>query len=164
MVEGTSEDAGGVARMVDVSDKAVTVRRARARARLLMAPATLGRILEGSLPKGDVLGVATTAGIMAAKRTHLLIPLCHPLEITSVSVSFSPQGEDGSSEGDAVLNIEAEASVTARTGAEMEALVAVTVAGLTVYDMCKSVDRAMELTGVVLEEKSGGRSGDWSRS
>jgi cyclic pyranopterin phosphate synthase len=121
-----------------------------------MQPATLERILNGALPKGDVLAVARTAGIMAAKQTSALIPLCHPLPLDVVTVQFER-------DGDGVLRIESTVTVTARTGAEMEALVAVSIAGLTVYDMCKAVDRGMELTDVMLIEKSGGRSGVWRR-
>ena len=156
MSELTHLDDKGRARMVDVSDKTVTTRRAHACGRLHMKPATLERILSGDLPKGDVLAVARTAGIMAAKQTSLLIPLCHPLPLDAVSVQFER-------EGDGVLRIETTVTVTARTGAEMEALVAASVAGLTVYDMCKAVDRGMQLTDVMLLEKSGGRSGVWRR-
>ena len=153
----THLDEQGRARMVDVSDKAVTRREARAGARLRMQPATLERILAGDLPKGDVLAVARTAGIMAAKQTSSLIPLCHPLPLDSVVVSLERDGA-------ATLRIEATVNVTAKTGAEMEALVAVSVAGLTVYDMCKAIDRGMELDEVVLLEKSGGKSGSYRRS
>ena len=153
----THLDDEGRARMVDVSDKDVTVRRARAAGRLRMQPETLARILAGDLPKGDVLAVARTAGIMAAKRTSDLIPLCHPLALDAVSVELAAESES-------VLRIVATVVVTARTGAEMEALVAVSVAGLTVYDMCKAVDRGMELTDVGLLEKSGGRSGEYLRA
>ena len=156
MSDLTHLDDKGRARMVDVSDKAVTVRRARASGRLRMQTATLERILSGDLPKGDVLAVARTAGIMAAKQTSSLIPLCHPLPLDAVTVHFER-------EADGLLRIDATITVTARTGAEMEALVAVSVAGLTVYDMCKAVDRAMQLTDVMLLEKSGGRSGVWRR-
>jgi cyclic pyranopterin phosphate synthase len=152
----THLDDKGRARMVDVSDKDVTRRRALARGRLCMQPDTLRRILEGDLPKGDVLAVARTAGIMAAKRTAELIPLCHPLPLEAVQIDFRGDGDDA-------LTVEATVTVTARTGAEMEALTAVTIAGLTVYDMCKAVDRAMELTDVALVEKIGGRSGHWKR-
>jgi cyclic pyranopterin phosphate synthase len=152
----THLDEKGRARMVDVSDKDITRRRALARGRLSMQPDTLRRILEGDLPKGDVLAVARTAGIMAAKRTSELIPLCHPLPIEAVQIEFR-------ADGDEALTVEATVTVTARTGAEMEALTAVTIAGLTVYDMCKAVDRAMELTDVALVEKIGGRSGHWKR-
>ncbi len=153
----THIDEKGRARMVDVSDKEVTRRRAVARGRLITDPDTLRRILEGDLPKGDVLAVARTAAILAAKQTSSLIPLCHPLPITSVEVSFSAAGEGA-------LDIEAAVSVTDRTGAEMEALMAVAVGGLTVYDMCKAVDRSMKLTEVRLLEKSGGRSGHYVRA
>jgi len=156
MSDLTHIDDKGRARMVDVSDKPVTARRACARGSLRMQPATLERILSGDLPKGDVLAVARTAGIMAAKRTSSVIPLCHPLPLDAVTVQFERQS-------DGVLRIESTVTVTARTGAEMEALVAVSVAGLTVYDMCKAVDRAMVLTDVMLLEKSGGRSGAWRR-
>ena len=156
MSDLTHLDDKGRARMVDVSDKAVSGRRAHASGRLRMETATLERILSGDLPKGDVLAVARTAGIMAAKQTASLIPLCHPLPLDAVTVQFER-------EADGVLRIEAIVTVTARTGAEMEALVAVSIAGLTVYDMCKAVDRGMQLTDVVLLEKSGGRSGVWRR-
>ena len=156
MSDLTHLDEKGRARMVDVSDKAVTARRAHACGRLRMQPATLARILGGDLPKGDVLAVARTAGIMAAKQTASLIPLCHSLPLDAVTVQFEREAED-------VLRIESTVTVTARTGAEMEALVAVSVAGLTVYDMCKAVDRGMALTDVMLLEKSGGRSGVWRR-
>jgi cyclic pyranopterin phosphate synthase len=153
----THIDDRGRARMVDVSAKNVTARRAVAGAKLVMKPGTLTRILEGELPKGDVLAVARTAGILAAKQTSSLIPLCHPLPIDAVQVDFEPQGAG-------ILAVSATVMVTARTGAEMEALVAVSIAGLTVYDMCKAVDRSMMLTEVVLLEKSGGKSGDYARS
>jgi cyclic pyranopterin phosphate synthase len=152
----THLDEKGRARMVDVSDKEVTRRRALARGTLRMQPETLRRILESDLPKGDVLAVARTAGIMAAKRTSELIPLCHPLPLEAVQIDFRADGDDA-------LIIDATVTVTARTGAEMEALTAVTIAGLTVYDMCKAIDRAMELADVALVEKIGGRSGHWKR-
>ncbi len=152
----THLDEQGRARMVDVSAKDVTRREARAGARLIMQSDTLDRIIAGDLPKGDVLAIARTAGIMAAKQTSSLIPLCHPLPLDNVSVSLERDGSD-------TLRIEATVFVTARTGAEMEALVAVSVAGLTVYDMCKAVDRGMELGEVVLIEKRGGKSGSYQR-
>ncbi|HEY2773766.1 MAG TPA: cyclic pyranopterin monophosphate synthase MoaC [Candidatus Binatia bacterium] len=155
--ELTHLDEKGRARMVDVGAKDVTERRAVARARLRTSPETLARILQGDLPKGDVLAVARTAGIMAAKQTPSLIPLCHPLPLTSVEISFAEGREAG------VLEVEARVSVTARTGAEMEAMTAVAVAGLTVYDMCKAVDKSMVLTDVRLVAKSGGKSGDFRR-
>lgn len=152
----THLDEKGRARMVDVSEKDVTVRRAVARGVLQMESATLSRILEGDMPKGDVLSVARTAGIMAAKRTAELIPMCHPLPIDSVEIEIS-------ADGDRQLRIDAAVQVTARTGVEMEALTAASIAALTVYDMCKAVDRSMQITQVALLEKSGGRSGHWLR-
>ncbi|HYB99693.1 MAG TPA: cyclic pyranopterin monophosphate synthase MoaC [Candidatus Limnocylindrales bacterium] len=157
MSELTHLDEKGRARMVDVGAKDVTERRAVARARLRTDASTLARILAGDLPKGDVLAVARTAGIMAAKQTPMLIPLCHPLPLSAVEVSFRAGADAG------VLEIEARVAVTARTGAEMEALTAATIAGLTVYDMCKAVDKTMVLTDVRLVEKSGGRSGEFRR-
>ncbi|MDA0271590.1 MAG: cyclic pyranopterin monophosphate synthase MoaC [Chloroflexi bacterium] len=148
-------DARGHARMVDVSEKAVTSREATARARVVMEAATLAMIVEGRAPKGDVFATARVAGIMAAKRTHELIPLCHPLPVSGVTVDLAP-----SATGDAV-EIEATVRVTGQTGVEMEALTAVTVAALTVYDMCKAVERGMRIEDVRLVSKSGGRSGDY---
>ena len=149
-------DDQGASRMVDVSSKQPTMRDARASGRVRMAPATLELVRQGGLAKGDVLAVARLAGIMAAKQTSGLIPLCHPLPLDSVEVSFDfPDG--------ATVAIQAVARVTARTGVEMEALVAVTVAALTIYDMCKSVDRSMTIDAVRLEEKKGGRSGHFRR-
>jgi cyclic pyranopterin monophosphate synthase len=153
----THLDEQGRARMVDVGAKDVTDRRAVARARLVTNPETLQKILDGSIPKGDVLAVARTAGIMAAKRTPDLIPLCHPLPLSSVEVSFEAGAVPGT------LEIEARVSVSARTGAEMEAMTAAAVAGLTVYDMCKAVDKTMTLTDLRLVAKSGGKSGDFRR-
>jgi cyclic pyranopterin phosphate synthase len=152
----THLDEKGRAKMVDVSSKDVTFRRAKAEGRVRMLPETLSRIFEGDLPKGDVLSVARIAGVMAAKRTSELIPLCHPLPIESVEVTFDK-------ESDGVLRIECAIGVTAKTGAEMEALTGVAVAGLTVYDMCKAVDRGMQIDEVRLLEKSGGKSGDYRR-
>ena len=148
-------DAQGHARMVDVSDKDVTQREATARGRVVMLPATLAQIVEGRLPKGDVLATARIAGIMAAKRTYELIPLCHPLPISGVEVHLEPAA-DG-----AAVEIEATVRVTSRTGVEMEALTAVSVAALTVYDMCKAVERTMRIEDVRLVAKSGGKSGDF---
>ena len=141
--------------MVDVSAKDTTAREATARGRVLMEPATLAMIVEGRAPKGDVLATARVAGIMAAKRTHDLIPLCHPLPISGVTVDLTP-----SDAGDAVL-IEATVRVTGQTGVEMEALTAVSVAALTVYDMCKAVERGMRIQDIHLVAKSGGASGDY---
>lgn len=148
-------DEAGRARMVDVSDKDVTRREATAQGRIYMQPATLARIVEGTLPKGDVLATARLAGIMAAKRTHDLIPLCHPLPISGVEVQLEPD-HDAST-----VEIEATVRVTARTGVEMEALTAVSVAALTIYDMCKAVERGMRIGDIELVAKSGGRSGDY---
>lgn len=156
MPELTHFDDQGASRMVDTSDKPETLRHARASGRVRLAPATLALIRDRGLAKGDVLEVARLAGIMAAKRTGELIPLCHPLPLTGVTVDFS-------FEGDSVLRIEAGARVFGRTGVEMEALTAVSVAALTVYDMCKAVDRTMSIEQVRLEEKSGGRSGTFRR-
>jgi len=153
----THLDRRGRARMVDVSAKPVTRREAVARGEVGMRPATLARIAAGSLPKGDVLAVARLAGIMAAKRTADLIPLCHPLSLAHVDVDLTPDAA-----GSRVL-IEARVAVEARTGVEMEALTAVAVAGLTLYDMCKAVDREMTVGAVRLVRKSGGRSGTFVR-
>ncbi len=150
-------DAEGNARMVDVSAKAVTTREATARGRVVMRPATLAQIVDGTNPKGDVLAVARVAGIMAAKRTHDLIPLCHPLPVSGIEVHLTP-----SINGDhAALEITATVRTSAQTGVEMEALTAVSVAALTVYDMCKAVERGMAIEGVRLVAKSGGQSGDY---
>ncbi|WZO99060.1 cyclic pyranopterin monophosphate synthase MoaC [Isosphaeraceae bacterium EP7] len=156
MAELTHFDEQGASRMVDVSAKPTTTRRARASGLVRMEPSTLALILDRGLSKGDVLGVARLAGIMAAKRTGDLIPLCHPLGLDAVEVGFSVQD-------DRTLRIEATARTTGRTGVEMEALTAVSLAALTVYDMCKAVDRSMSIDCVRLEEKSGGRSGDYRR-
>lgn len=151
----THLDDKGEARMVDVTDKDVTEREARAEATIRMAPGTLKMIIEGEHPKGDVLAVARIAGIMAAKKTHELIPLCHSLNLTSVKVELSA-GED-----DASVHILTRCKLSGQTGVEMEALTAASVAALTLYDMCKAVDRGMEIDGVRLLEKKGGRSGHW---
>ncbi|MDP2327751.1 MAG: cyclic pyranopterin monophosphate synthase MoaC [Dehalococcoidia bacterium] len=148
-------DERGHARMVDVSAKDVTAREATARGRVVMEPSTLALIVAGQMPKGDVFATARVAGIMAAKRTHELIPLCHPLPISGVAVDLAP-----SAAGDAV-EIEATVRVSGQTGVEMEALTAVSVAALTVYDMCKAVERGMRIEDVRLVAKSGGASGDY---
>ena len=144
-------------RMVDVSGKKVTKRTAVARCTVHMAPDTLRMIAEEKAPKGDVFAAARVAGIMAAKRTGELVPLCHPLPLELVEVGFEADGGSG------VLVIESRVVVTAKTGAEMEALEAASQAALTVYDMCKAVDRGMKITDLMLVEKEGGRSGTWKR-
>lgn len=149
-------DPDGKARMVDVSAKPVTVRTARAAGAIRMAPATLAAIQANTLAKGDVLGVARVAGIMAAKRTAELIPLCHPLPLDDVQVALAP---DPALPG---IRVEASARTTARTGIEMEAIVAATIALVTVYDMAKAVDRGMTIGEVRLLEKTGGSHGDWT--
>lgn len=152
----THLDETGRARMVDVGDKPVTERVAVARGRVAMRPETLRLIIEGNMKKGDVLAVAQLAGIMAAKRTSELIPLCHPLLLNQIEVTCAPNTADS------CVDIEAAVRVSGKTGVEMEALTAVTVAGLTIYDMAKAVDRDMRLTDVRLVRKSGGRSGEWA--
>ncbi len=154
-------DEKGHARMVDVGDKADTQRQAVARGRVLMKPSTLALIQEGGLPKGDVLAVAQVAGIMAAKRTHELIPMCHPLLLNHIQLEFAPEPSPAEETGLAVITITATVRTTGKTGVEMEALTAVALAGLTIYDMCKAVDRGMQLDAVRLVEKSGGKSGQW---
>ena len=140
--------------MVDVGRKPNTERVAVAKGEITMRPETLGLIHEGGIPKGDVLAVAQVAGIMAAKRTHALIPLCHPLLLTHVGVEFAPN------EAESLIEITATVKTTGKTGVEMEALTAVAVAALTIYDMCKAVDRAMHITNLRLVRKSGGKSGE----
>ena len=151
----THIDETGAARMVDVSEKDVTSRIATAGGSVWMSPETLRVIVEGEATKGDVLAVARIAGIMAAKRTHDLIPLCHQLPITRVEVTFSPV------EAEARLDVVATVKVDAKTGVEMEALTAVSIACLTVYDMLKAIDRAMRIGDVRVIEKAGGRSGHY---
>ena len=151
----THFDASGQAHMVDVGEKAETRRVARAEGRIVMEPATLAMILSGDAKKGDVLGVARIAAIQAAKRTAELIPLCHPLALTRVSVEFTPDAADGS------VTILVTAETTGRTGVEMEALTAAGIGLLTIYDMCKAVDRGMRVEGLRLREKLGGKSGHW---
>jgi cyclic pyranopterin phosphate synthase len=151
----THIDPAGTARMVDVSDKPETERSATAEGAVRMRPETLATILAGEAKKGDVIGVARIAGIMAAKRTHELIPLCHPLQLSKIDVDIV--GDDALPG----LRVIATARLTGRTGVEMEALTAVSVACLTVYDMAKAADRGMEIGDIRLVEKSGGRSGHW---
>jgi cyclic pyranopterin monophosphate synthase len=147
--------ASGEARMVDVSGKDETARVAVAEGAVVMAATTLALILSGDAKKGDVLGAARIAGIMAAKRTHELIPLCHPLLLTKVSVDIAPDSELPG------LRLRAKVKTRGQTGVEMEALTAVSIACLTIYDMAKSADRGMRIEGIRLLEKSGGKSGDW---
>ena len=148
----THLDSQGRANMVDVSDKAQTVREAVAEALVRMRPETLQMIAQGDHPKGDVFAVARIAGIQAAKKTSDLIPLCHPLMLTSVKVELTPEGADA-------VRITARCKLTGQTGVEMEALTAASVAALTIYDMCKAVDRGMVIESVRLLEKVGGKSG-----
>jgi len=158
-VELTHLDDKGRARMVDVGDKADTARLAVAAGRVVMLPATLKLIQEGGFAKGDVLATARIAGIMGAKRTPDLIPMCHPLLLTHVSVELEPFfSEDGCA---GILDITASVKTMGKTGVEMEALTAVTVSALTVYDMCKAVDRGMRIEGIHLVQKSGGKSGEF---
>src|SRR5438105_2213981 len=156
MSELTHFDEHGGSRMVDTSDKPETLREARASGLVRLAASTAALIRDRAVAKGDVCEVARLAGIMAAKRTGELIPLCHPLPLTSVTLDFA-------FESDTLLRIEATVRVVGRTGVEMEALTAVSAAALTVYDMCKAVDRTMTIERIRLEEKSGGRSGTFRR-
>jgi cyclic pyranopterin monophosphate synthase len=157
MSELTHFDESGASRMVDVSAKEVSLRTARASGCVRMEPATLAMIRDRRSAKGDVLEVARLAGIAASKRTGDLIPLCHPLGLDAVELSLSPEGTDA-------VRVEARVKSVGRTGVEMEALVAVSVACLTIYDMCKAVDRAMVIGPIQLEEKTGGRRGPYRRS
>ncbi len=147
-------DERGRARMVDVGSKPDTERIAVAKGEITMRPETLALIQEGGIPKGDVLAVAQVAGVMAAKRVAELIPMCHPLLLTHVQVDFAPDEERS------LIEIAATVKTTGKTGVEMEALTAVSVAALTIYDMCKAVDRAMRITNIRLVRKSGGKSGE----
>jgi cyclic pyranopterin phosphate synthase len=153
----THVDRSGRPRMVDVSDKPVTARRAVAEATVAMSQETLSLVIDGGGAKGDVLGVAELAGVMGGKRTSELIPLCHPLALTDLQVAITPDRAAG------LLRIRAEAATTGQTGVEMEAMTAATVAALTVYDMVKGVERGVEVRGVRLVSKSGGKSGEWHR-
>ncbi len=158
MAELTHLDSKGRARMVDVSDKAATGRLAVARGRIVMSPETLAKIREGGIGKGDVLSVARLAGIMGAKRTSDLIPLCHPLPLSSVKVELSLDPDAGA------VDITATCKVVGPTGVEMEALTAVSLAALTIYDMCKALDRGMRIGDIRLIHKSGGKSGTYEAS
>jgi len=153
----THLDDAGTARMVDVGEKPITQRRAVARAIVRMTPETARAVAAGDAPKGDVLGTARIAGIQAAKRTGELIPLCHPLPVDHVGVELEIDADSGT------VTVTTEASITARTGVEMEAMTAASVAALTVYDMVKGLDKGVEIIGVHLIEKTGGRSGTWRR-
>lgn len=153
----THIDAEGRVRMVDVTDKKATVRKATAQGVVIMQPGTLRKILEQTVKKGNVLETARIAGIMAAKKTSDLIPMCHPLSLTHISIDFFPETDANA------IRIEATVRLVGQTGVEMEALTAVTVAALTIYDMCKSYDRAMALADIYLLEKSGGKSGHYIR-
>ena len=155
-MELTHLDETGAARMVDVGDKQMTRRTATAQAVVTMQPETLQKIVDGDMPKGDVFACARIAGIMAAKRTSELIPMCHPLPIDSVEVELAPLPPDR-------VRITSTLRCTYRTGIEMEALTAASVAALTVYDMCKAVDRAMRIDEVMLLHKDGGKSGEYDR-
>jgi cyclic pyranopterin phosphate synthase len=157
MAELSHFDEAGASRMVDTTAKAESDRTARASALVRMNPTTLQLIRDRAAAKGDVREVARLAGIMAAKKTSELIPLCHPLPLTALNIDFTFEGED-------CLRIEATARVVARTGVEMEALAAVSVAALTVYDMCKAVDRGMTIERIRLEEKTGGKSGTFRQA
>lgn len=153
----THLDEQGRARMVDITQKESTLREARARGTVTMRPETFARIMSGGIEKGDVLGVARIAGIMGAKQTAALIPLCHPLDITNVEIDFTPIRDN------TCIEIEARVRLHGKTGAEMEALTAVAIAALAIYDMCKGVDKEMVISDIRLLEKRGGKSGHFVR-
>ena len=161
-MELTHLDEGGAARMVDVGAKPDTHRIAVAGGRVVMQPETLALIATGQVPKGDTLAVARVAGITAAKQTAALIPLCHNLLLTHVKVDFDLQEAKPESDEPAVVAIQAEVHTSGKTGAEMEALTAVSIAALTIYDMCKAADKGMQITDLRLLRKSGGKSGEWA--
>ena len=161
MTDFTHFNESGRARMVDVSQKASTERVAIAQARVYMQPETLRLIQAGKIAKGDVLAVAQVAGVMGAKRTPDLIPMCHPLLVTSVDINFEESAFDSSSRS--CITIQATAKTTGQTGIEMEAMTAVSIAALTIYDMCKAVDKGMSFGDVCLVSKSGGKSGVYQR-
>ena len=156
--ELTHFNAAGEAWMVDVGNKNVTERAAVAEGKIYMEPETLKRIIEGGHKKGDVLGIARVAGIMGAKKTPDLVPLCHPIEITNVEIDLQPIEEES------CVHCKATVKCSGKTGVEMEAITAVQVALLVIYDMCKAVDRGMTMSGIGLLEKMGGKSGHWRRS
>lgn len=162
MAEFTHFNESGRARMVDVSAKDSTERVGTAQATVLMLPATLEKIQRGKIAKGDVLAVAQVAGVMGAKKTPDLIPMCHPLLITSVDISFKEESQLNQ-DGLCAIHIYATVKTTGQTGVEMEAMTAASVAALTIYDMCKAIDRGMSFTGVCLLSKSGGKSGTYTR-
>ena len=151
----THFDRNGRAKMVDVSNKAETLREAVVRGSIFMNPKTFKKIMSGEIAKGDVLSVAKVAGIMAAKKTSEIIPMCHPLNLSHVEINFFPVGKENR------IDIEAKARIRARTGVEMEGFVAVASAGLTIYDMCKAIDRGMVLSNIHLVKKTGGKSGTY---
>lgn len=157
MKEFTHFDDEGKSRMVDISDKKITMREAKARGIIKMKPETLKMIMEGKVKKGDVFGVAKIAGIMGAKKTSDLIPMCHPLEITSIELDFRPLEKESS------IEIESRVKVAGRTGVEMEAVTAVSIAAITIYDMCKAADKEMIISDIKLIEKKGGKSGKYKR-
>ncbi len=157
MEKFTHIDARGRARMVDVTEKPLTLREAVARGSVHMKPETLSLIQDKKVPKGDVLCVSRVAGVMAAKKTSELIPMCHPLDITSVDIDFNINGAENK------IDIEVRVKITGRTGVEMEAMTAVSIAALTIYDMCKAVDKEMIISEIMLVEKSGGKSGLFRR-
>lgn len=163
MSELTHINSRGEARMVDVGEKAETDRLAKAEGFICMAPETLAMIVEGTAPKGDVLACARIAGIMGSKRTPDLIPMCHPLNITKSVVDLTPFAPGERADGKVGIHVLATLGVTGKTGIEMEALTAVSIACLTVYDMCKAVDRGMEIADIRLLHKEGGKSGTWDR-
>ena len=162
MAEFTHFNESGRARMVDVSAKDSTERVGTAQATVLMLPATLAKIQQGKIAKGDVLAVAQVAGVMGAKKTPDLIPMCHPLLITSVDISFKEESQPNQ-DGLCAIQIYATVKTTGQTGVEMEAMTAASVAALTIYDMCKAIDRGMSFTDVCLLSKSGGKSGTYTR-
>jgi len=152
----THFDKKGRAKMVDVSDKAETLREAVVRGSVFMNPKTFKRIMSGDIAKGDVLAIAKVAGIMAAKKTSEIIPMCHPLNLSHVEVNFYPVGKDSR------IDIEAKVKIKAQTGVEMEGFIAVAAAGLTIYDMCKAIDRGMMFSNIHLVKKTGGKSGTYT--
>ncbi len=152
----THIDENGASRMVDVSEKDVTERIAVAHARVTMKPETFSLIMDKKIAKGDVLGVARVAGIMAAKKTSELVPMCHPLNLNSVKIDYEDNNQDS-------IEITSEVKVSGKTGVEMEALTAVSICALTIYDMCKSADKSMLISDVYLVKKSGGKSGNFVR-